>query len=159
MEENGKPLFLMSGKTSAASETRRDDLELELGGETERGEDVVMALHGDEERLLAIEGAGKGFEMEIAGGAFVGGKFCFADVVLRLDEFGAKHGDGFGGGAGALPLSAEAPEPSVAAVMAAGLRRACSRFAGWVLTIMVWPEMSAPGPWPVWMVVTPKPRM
>lgn len=68
-----------------------------------------MALHGDEERLLAIEGAGKGFEMEIAGGAFVGGKFCFADVVLRLDEFGAKHGDGFGGGAGGLALVGGSP--------------------------------------------------
>ena len=83
--------------------TVENDIELELRGEAERSENVLMSLHGDEERLIAIEHACEGFEAEVARGAlFDIALFAFVDVVLGLDEFGAEHGDGFGGSAGRL---------------------------------------------------------
>ncbi len=48
--------------------------------------------------------------------------------------------------------------PSDTVVMAAGLTTSSSAVRPKVFTIMVWPEMSAPGAWPVLTVVTPKER-
>ena len=59
---------------------------------------------------------------------------------------------------GDLPSAPRAESPRVAATMAAGDTVAASTVAPRVFTIMVWPLMSAPGPCPVCMVVTPKRR-
>ena len=45
--------------------------------------------------------------------------------------------------------------PSVTATIAVGLSTPA---VAAVFTTIVWPETSVPGAWPVWRVVTPKPR-
>jgi len=46
----------------------------------------------------------------------------------------------------------------VTAIIAAGRTTASSTVSPRVFTTIVWPLTSAPGAWPVWIVVTPKPR-
>jgi hypothetical protein len=56
---------------------------------------------------------------------------------------------------GDLPCPASPAVPSVAATDAKGTTTAWSNSSPRVLTTIVWPGTSAPGAWPVWMVVTP----
>lgn len=53
-----------------------------------------------------------------------------------------------------------APEPRVAATAEVGTRVSLTEVmeGTFVLTTMSWPEMRAPGAWPVLMVVTPRSR-
>ncbi len=85
-----------------------DDLDLELLREAERGDDVLLAIHGDEKRLGAIEAAEDRLQAQVTAGA-LGLVLALAllGVFLRLDELGAQHSEslgaragGFGGGAG-----------------------------------------------------------
>ena len=61
----------------------------------------------------------------------------------------------------ALPRVPGAPLPRwaevarVAATPKVGTITSLSAVRMCVLAIMVWPEIRAPGPWPVWIVVTP----
>ena len=59
---------------------------------------------------------------------------------------------------GLFPSAAAGPSPSVAAIIAASTNTSRSTDAPRVFAISVWPEITAPGAWPVWIVVVPKPR-
>ncbi len=76
-----------------------DEAEVEFGAQAQRGGDVVVAVGGDDKRDFAAEDGGKRFEVQVAIGEFrrvVSGGGAFPLVLARLDEIGAKQGDGFG---------------------------------------------------------------
>ena len=84
------------------------DFQVELLGDAKRVHDVHRALRGDQQRQLLREDLAERLHPQVARGTLVLGSAHLGDVVLRLDQLRAQHGDRLRACAGRLPRRSEA---------------------------------------------------
>ena len=135
--------------------------DLELLGQAQRGQDVVGPVDGDEQRHLALTTRASISMRRFRSGSlpFSGRRSALLRVLLRLDQLRPQHGDHLGPRARRLAFFALRrrrpawPRPWPTATTVASSTSPSRGLHDHGLA-----GDQAPGPWPVCMVVTPKPR-